>query len=164
MRARHFHTPVIVDPKVRNFWNYKDVTLVAPNRKEAAAATYREITNEASLLEVGKMILERLNLQYLLITHGAGGMSLFCRGENGGPPRVNYIPAHPRKVLDGTGAGDTVIAVLCLALASNIDMFAAARLSNLAGGIAVEEIGCLTATREKLAKAIRLEKEKRFDV
>ncbi len=162
--ARHFHIPVIVDPKARNFWNYKGVTLVTPNHKEAAAATYQEITNEASLFEVGKMILERLNLQYLLITHGARGMSLFCRSENGGPPRVNYIPAHPRKVLDGTGAGDTVIAVLCLALASKIDMFAAAKLSNLAGGVAVEEIGCFAATREKLATAIRLEKEKRFDV
>lgn len=160
--ARHFHIPVIVDPKGRNFWNYKDVTLVTPNHTEAAAATYQEITNEASLLEVGKIILERLNVQYLLITRGAEGMSLFCRSENGEPPRVDSIPAHPRKVLDGTGAGDTVIAVLCLTLASKIDIFAGARLSNLAGGVAVEEIGCFTATREKLAKAIRLEKEKRL--
>ena len=155
--ARHFYVPVIVDPKVKNFWNYKDVTLVTPNHKEAAAAINREITNEASLLEVGETILERLNLQYLLVTRGAEGMSLFCRSRSGEAPCVNYIPAHPRKVFDGTGAGDTVVAVLCLALASKIDMFAAARLSNLAGGIAVEEVGCFVATREKLAKAIHLE-------
>ena len=158
--TQDFHIPVIVDPKAENFWNYKDVTLVTPNHKEATAATNQEITNEANLLGIGDIILERLNLQYLLITRGAEGMSLFCRSENGGPPHVNYIPAHPRKVLDGTGAGDTVIAVLCLALASKIDIFAGVRLSNLAGGIAVEEIGCFTATREKLARAIRLEKEK----
>ena len=158
--ARHFHIPVIVDPKVQNFWNYKNVTLVTPNHKEAAAAVNLKITNEASLLEVGKIILERLDLEYLLITRGAEGMSLFCRNENGAPPRVNYIPAHPRKVFDGTGAGDTVVAVLCLALASKIDMFAAARLSNLAGGIAVEKMGCFAATREKLARAIRLEEKK----
>ena len=153
---------MIVDPKAENFWNYKGVTLVTPNCKEAAAATNREITNEASLLGIGETVLEKLNLQYLLITRGAEGMSLFCRNKNGESPRVNYIPAHPRKVFDGTGAGDTVVAVLCLALASNIDMFAAARLSNLAGGVAVEEIGCFAATREKLARAIRLEEEKRF--
>lgn len=99
--ARRFHIPVIVDPKVENFWNYKDVTLITPNRKEADAVVNREVTNEASLLEVGKIILERLNLQYLLITHGTGGISLFCRGENGGAPRVNYIPAHPPRFWTG---------------------------------------------------------------
>ena len=158
-KARHFHIPVVVDPKAENFWNYKDVTLVTPNHKEAAAATNQEITDEASLLEVGETILEKLNLQYLLITRGAEGMSLFCRSENGEPPRVDSIPAYPCKVFDGTGAGDTVVAVLCLALAAKIDMLYAARLSNLAGSIAVEEIGCFVATREKLARIIRMEEE-----
>lgn len=158
--ARHFQIPVVVDPKAENFWGYKDVTLVTPNHKEAAAATSREVTNEASLLEIGETILKRLNVQYLLVTCGAEGMSLFYKGENGEPPRVDSIPAYPRKVFDGTGAGDTVIAVLCLALAAKIDMLDAARLSNLAGSIAVEEIGCFAATREKLTEAIRLEKEK----
>ena len=160
--ARHFCIPVIVDPKAKNFWSYKDVTVVTPNHKEASAATNCKITNEASLLEVGETILEKLNLQYLLITRGAEGMSLFCRNGNRKPPRVDYIPAHSPKVFDGTGAGDSVVAVLCLALASKIDIFAAVKLSNLAGGIAVEETGCFVATREKLAKAIYIEKQRQF--
>lgn len=160
--ARHFCIPVVVDPKAKNFWSYKNVTVVTPNHKEASTATNCKITNEASLLEIGETILERLNIQYLLITRGAEGMSLFCKGENGEPPRVDSIPAHPCKVFDGTGAGDTVVAVLCLALAAKIDILDAARLSNVAGGIAVGEVGCFTATREKLARAIHLEEKKRF--
>jgi D-beta-D-heptose 7-phosphate kinase/D-beta-D-heptose 1-phosphate adenosyltransferase len=179
-QARYYHKPVVVDPKVENFWNYKGVTSITPNHKEAGAALSRAITDEASLIGVGEEILERLALEGLLITRGESGMSLFRRerdnppsipplerGEGGIFPlergagrmlRVDHIPvSSPREVFDVTGAGDTVVAVFTLALAAGADMLDAARLSNLAGGVVVGEVGCVAITREALSQAIRLE-------
>jgi len=156
-QARHYHKPVVVDPKVENFWNYKGVTCITPNHKEAGAALSRAITDEASLLWVGEEILDRLALEGLLITRGESGMSLFRR-ERDNRLRVDHIPVlSPREVFDVTGAGDTVVAVFTLALAAGADMLDAARLSNLAGGIVVGEVGCVAITREALSQAIRLE-------
>ena len=156
--ARQYNKPIVVDPKVENFWNYKGVTSITPNHKEAGAALNREITDEHTLIEVGEEILDRLNLEGLLITRGEQGMSLFRRSEDNGRTQVEHIcPAHPRDVFDDTGAGDTVVAVFTLALAAHANMFDAAQLSNLAGGIVVGEVGCAAATRESLSQAIRLE-------
>jgi D-beta-D-heptose 7-phosphate kinase/D-beta-D-heptose 1-phosphate adenosyltransferase len=158
VEARQYDKPIVVDPKVENFWNYKGVTSITPNHKEAGAALNREITDEHTLIEVGEEILDRLNLEGLLITRGEQGMSLFRRTGDNGRTQVEHIcPAHPRDVFDDTGAGDTVVAVFTLALAAHADMFDAARLSNLAGGIVVGEVGCAAATRESLSQAIRLE-------
>ena len=156
-QARQYHKPVVADAKVENFWNYKGVTAITPNHKEAGAALKREITDEESLISVGTEILDKLDLEGVLITRGERGMSLFRR-ESGGliDPRRDHIPTQPRKVFDVTGAGDTVVAVFTLALAAQADMLDAARLSNLAGGIVVGEIGCVAVTRKQLSQAIRL--------
>ena len=152
--ARRYDKPVVVDPKVENFWNYGGVTSITPNHKEAGIALNREITSEESLIDVGKEILDRLELQGLLVTRGERGMSLFRR-DSKGKLRVDHIPTQAREVFDDTGAGDTVVAVFALALAAQADMLDAARLSNLAGGIVCGEVGCVGVDRGQLSQRIR---------
>ena len=154
--ARRYRKPVIVDPKVENFWNYSGVTLITPNHKEASTAVNCQITDEKSLVAVGEEILDRLSIEGVLITRGEQGMSLFRRNPDG-RLRVDHIPTRSDEVFDVTGAGDTVVAVLTLALAAQADLLNAAQLSNLAGGIVVGEVGCVAITREALLNAIRLE-------
>lgn len=159
--ARKYNKPIVVDPKVENFWHYKGVTSITPNHKEAGAALNREITDENTLIEVGEEILDRLALDGLLITRGEQGMSLFRRIGDSQRTEVEHIsPAQPRDVFDDTGAGDTVVAVFTLALAAGTEMYDAARLSNLAGGIVVGEVGCAAATHDSLSQAICLEAQR----
>ena len=151
--ARQYGKPVIVDPKVENFWNYKGVTSITPNHKEAGLAVNQRISDEESLVSVGEEILDRLNLEGLLITRGEQGMSLFRRRHDG-DLRVDHIPTQAQEVFDDTGAGDTVVAVYALALAAQADMLDAARLSNLAGGIVCGEVGCVAVNRDQLLQGI----------
>ena len=151
--AGPYAIPVIVDPKRENFWHYKGVTAVTPNHKEAAAAVNTEITDTAQLITVGETIINRLSLKALLITREAEGMSIFERTPDGSL-QVSHLPPHSTLVTDVTGAGDTAVAVFTLALAANADFYSAATLSSLAGGIAVEKMGCATITPKELLKAI----------
>ena len=153
--ARQHGKPVVVDPKVENFWNYKGVTSITPNHKEAGVALNRQITDEASLIVVGEEILDRLDLESLLITRGEQGMSLFRRNPEG-QLQVDHILTQAQEVFDDTGAGDTVVAVFTLALAAQADMLDAARLSNLAGGVVCGEVGCVAVNREQILQGIHL--------
>ena len=154
--ARPYDIPIIVDPKRDNFWNYKGVTAVTPNHKEAGSAVNAEITDVEQLLSVGEKIINRLSLKALLITREAKGMSLFERKPDGSL-QVEHLPPHPSVVADVTGAGDTAVAVFTLALAANADFYSAAALSCLASGIAVEKMGCATVTLKELLNAIETE-------
>ena len=134
--------PVFVDPKPDNFSLYRNITIMTPNRKEA----YRCIKKDKNypVEEVGREIMEKLNLNQLLITLGSEGMALF-EGKN-----ITKIPAKAKKVFDVTGAGDTVISVLTLSKVSGGSWLESAVLSNLAGGYVVGEIGTTAITGEKL--------------
>ena len=151
--AQPYNIPIIVDPKRDNFWNYKGVTAVTPNHKEAGAAVHKEITDVQALLAVGEEIINRLSLKALLITREAKGMSLFQRTSEGSL-QVEHLPPQSSVVTDVTGAGDTAVAVFTLALAGNADFYNAAVLSGLAGGIAVGKMGCATVTPKELLNAI----------
>ena len=149
LKKRSFHPqPVVVDPKVENFWNYKGVTSITPNLKEASTAVKRPITDDESLISVGCEIVDRLELNSLLITRGEDGMTLFQ--PDAGQVSVNHISTQPREVFDVTGAGDTVVSVYTLALAAGADFLTAAKLANYAGGIVVGEMGCVAVTSEQL--------------
>ena len=149
LKKRSFHPqPGVVDPKVENFWNYKGVTSITPNLKEASTAVKRPITDDESLISVGCEIVDRLELNSLLITRGEDGMTLFQ--PDAGQVSVNHISTQPREVFDVTGAGDTVVSVYTLALAAGADFITAAKLANYAGGIVVGEIGCVAVTSEQL--------------
>ncbi len=143
-------TPVAVDPKVGHFDYYKNVSVVTPNNLEASQAAGFEITDDASLAAAGKKLIERLKSDAVLITRGEYGMSLF---QNGGKPA--HIPTVAKEVYDVTGAGDTVIAVLMLALSTGADMREAAVIANHAAGIVVGEVGTATVGLDNLKKTIR---------
>jgi rfaE bifunctional protein kinase chain/domain len=140
---------VAVDPKMSNFNLYAGVTVVTPNRQEAEAAAGKEIKDEASLMEVGRILLERFASQAILITRGEEGMVLFEREGD-----VINVPTVAKEVYDVTGAGDTVISAMTLTLAAGNDFAAAAVVANYAAGIVVGKVGTATVTPEELQKAI----------
>jgi len=140
---------ITVDPKLANFFNYRKVTLITPNQTEVERALGVEIKSELDLFSAGKEILRRLNCESLLVTRGEEGMTLF---EPNRKP-VN-IPTLAREVYDVTGAGDTVISTLTLALAVGTNKEEAARLANLAAGIVVGEVGTAAIMQKELLEAI----------
>lgn len=140
---------VSVDPKVSHFGMYSGATILTPNANEAAIGSKIEIEDEQSLLRAGKLLLKNLHCAAVLITRGEHGMSLF---EQGG--KVTHIPTVARNVYDVTGAGDTVISALTLAMAAGASMLDAARISNYAAGIVVGIVGTATVRSEELKESI----------
>ncbi len=141
---------VAVDPKVQHLPLFKGVTVVAPNHHEAAAAARLQVRNEADLLRVGRVLLRRLQARAVLITRGEQGMSLFEAEK-----AVVHIPTVAREVYDVTGAGDTVMGALSLALAARADICEAAIIANYAAGVVVGKRGTATVTRGELERALR---------
>ncbi|MAF12587.1 D-glycero-beta-D-manno-heptose-7-phosphate kinase [Candidatus Poribacteria bacterium] len=146
--------PVVVDPKLENFWHYGGVTCVTPNVYEAGAAVKRPIATGDDLRRVGAELVQELDLDHLLITRGADGVALFERAGSG--LTVTHVPAAGREVYDVTGAGDTAVAVYTLGLAAGMSPRNAARLANYAGGLVVGHLGCVSVDRDELSEAIRL--------
>jgi len=140
---------VAVDPKMNHFSLYRGATIVTPNRQEAEAAAGTQIKDESSLMEVGRNLLERFACQAILITRGEEGMVLFEREGD-----VVNVPTVAKEVYDVTGAGDTVISALTMALAAGSDFPEAAVVANYAAGIVVGKVGTATVTPEELTKAI----------
>ena len=146
-----YNFPVTVDPNVKNFPLYKDVTVITPNHNQAGEIAGLEIINDKDLKKVGRKLLNNKKCKALLITRGKDGMTLF--EEEG---RVTHIKSIARKVYDVTGAGDTVIATLTLGIAGGLDIKSASYLSNLAGGIVVGEVGTSTVKIDNLKELIDL--------
>jgi rfaE bifunctional protein kinase chain/domain len=147
--ARRRGVPVLVDPKVRHFSYYRRVQVVTPNQLEAEQASGVRIRDEASLCEAGARILHRIACEAVLVTRGEHGMSLFRRDR-----RPAHVPTFAREVYDVTGAGDTVIATLGLALAAGARLEEAAVLANIAAGVAVGKVGTATVSPEELLEAV----------
>lgn len=147
--ARKHNVIVTVDPKFNNFFAYKNVTVFKPNKKEAEESLGRKLVTDADVAEAGKELLERLDAQNVLITRGEKGMSLFDR--SGG---VVTVPTQAQKVADVSGAGDTVIAVLTLALASGATMHEASLLANHAAGVVVAQVGIVPIEPAALLQSI----------
>ncbi len=139
-----------VDPKVRNFPLFQNTTIITPNHYEAAQATGRWVSNEEDLVMVGRTLLQQLKAHSVLITRGEKGMTLFQ--ENG---EVTNIPTMAKEVYDVTGAGDTVISVLTLAMAVGATPKQAAFLSNYAAGIVVGEVGTATLRASELEDSVK---------
>ena len=136
---------VIADPKPANLDMFAGVTCVAPNVHEASSAAGIAITDDASLERAGKALLEQLKCTYVVITRGERGMSLFARDG-----KRLHIPSVARTVFDVSGAGDTVVAVLSLALAAGADIERALQLANFAAGAVVEKLGTATASAHEI--------------
>ena len=148
--ARDHSVPVAVDPKISQFSLYRGVTVLTPNLFEAAAGAGMVIDSMEALVEAGRRIVERLGCQYLLITRGDQGMTLFK-----GLDDHAHIPAYSRRVYDVTGAGDTVISTLALALAGGLSMAEGAYLANVAAGVVVGEVGTVPITSEQMRSRFR---------
>ncbi len=132
---------MLADPKPQNIALFAGVTCVAPNVAEAATIAGVPIVDDASLERAGLRLLEMLDCRYVVITRGEHGMALFGRdGER------LQIPSVARTVYDVSGAGDTVIAVLALALAAGAPIEQAMQLANFAAGAVVEKLGTATAS------------------
>ncbi len=136
---------VLADPKPQNIELFTGVTCVAPNVAEAATITGIPIVDDASLERAGVRLIEMLDCRYAVVTRGEHGMSLF--GRNG--ERLQ-IPSVARTVYDVSGAGDTVVAVLALALAAGAPIEQAMQLANFAAGVVVEKLGTATASPEEI--------------
>lgn len=140
---------VMVDPKHDNFFSYKNVTLFKPNRKEAQNALGKPIKSNEDIINAGKILLEKLNCQNVLITLGAEGMILF---ESDGT--ISSVPTYARKVSDVSGAGDTAIATFSAALSGGATAKEAATLANYASGIVVEKPGIISIEIKELLNNI----------
>ncbi len=140
---------VIVDPKGLHYSKYSGATMLTPNKKEASLASGIEILDDESLFKAGNRILETAMVENLLLTCGKDGMVLFRNGKE--PFRIE---TEARQVFDVSGAGDTVISVFALALASGKTFEDAARLANTAAGIVVGKLGTATVSREELDIAL----------
>ncbi len=141
--------PVTVDPKFNNFMAYKEVTVMKPNRKEIEEALAVKIDDEQSLVAAARTLKQRLRCANALITLGEKGMFLLDESD-----RQTTIPTVARRVHDVSGAGDTVIATLTLALAAGSPIIEAACLANHAAGVVVGEIGAVPITPESLKQAL----------
>ena len=144
---------IAVDPKESHFFNYRYVSTITPNHHEAGFVAGKKITDDATLEEVGWQVLDRLEARSLLITLGEKGMALFENGISDRDRRtLTRIPALARKVYDVTGAGDTVISALTMAVASGATLKEAAFIANVAAGEVVAEVGTAQVNKDRLKK------------
>ncbi|MCK5423220.1 MAG: bifunctional hydroxymethylpyrimidine kinase/phosphomethylpyrimidine kinase, partial [Deltaproteobacteria bacterium] len=144
---------VCVDhPKLNNHTLYeKYAHIITPNKKEAARVSGIEIESESDLVKAGKKLLSSLACEAVLITRGEEGMTLFEKGKG----KITHIPTKAKEVYDVTGAGDTVIATLTIALAVGASYGEAARVANHAAGIVVSKLGTATVSQEELIDNIK---------
>ena len=149
LAAREMGKPVLVDPKGKDYSKYQGATMLTPNKREAAEACGIEPAS-GDLVETAKQkLLIDLDLDSLLITLGEDGMTLLQKDA-----KAANLSATARNVYDVTGAGDTVIATLAVAIGSGMDIFDAARVANLAAGIVVERVGTTPITQADLATIV----------
>lgn len=145
--ARDLGIPVLVDPKGPDFEAYRGATLLTPNLRELEAVV-GPCADEAQLQRQGEVLIQQLGLQALLVTRSAQGMTLLQADQ-----APLHLPTRAREVFDVTGAGDTVIATLSAALASEVGLDDAVALANLAAGIAVGQLGAAAVSAWELSQA-----------
>jgi D-beta-D-heptose 7-phosphate kinase/D-beta-D-heptose 1-phosphate adenosyltransferase len=145
--ARKRGIPVLVDPKSYDFSVYQGATMVTPNLKEFEAVV-GPCKNEQELMEKGLALMNRHQLEALLVTRSENGMSLFQRNA-----KPFHLPTRAREVYDVTGAGDTVIGVLAASLAAGHSFESAAMLANTAAGLVVQKLGAAALSLSELRRA-----------
>lgn len=146
----------LVDPKPCNLNFFKKCTVISPNKHEAEKMSEIEYSNgKETLLKIGKILGEKINSKYIIITCGEDGMfSYDVENEDS-----FFVGTEAREVADVTGAGDTFAATLTLGLACDLKIHDAAQLANYAAGIVVEKIGTAVPLINEIKKALEDEKE-----
>ena len=148
--ARAKHIPVLVDPKVAHMPYYAGVTMVTPNHLEAEQASGRAAHDDQSIHDIGHKLRKQLGCDAVLVTRGEQGISL-C--ESTGNSR--HIMAMAREVYDVTGAGDTLVGALALAISAGASIRESAIIANHAAGVVVGMLGTATITAAQLREALR---------
>jgi len=152
--------PVLIDSRYR-LLDYSGLTACTPNESEVEQALGVRINDNARVLEkAGRDVLERTRMQAVLITRGSRGMALFVRDA----PTMHIPIFGTDSIVDVTGAGDTVVATVTLALAAGATFENAARLANYAGGLVVMKRGTATVSAAELRDAIRKDAPRRADL
>lgn len=151
-RAKKSKKIIMVDPKVKNFFFYKGATIITPNTQEASEASRIPYTDQSSVEKMGRKLLKRLSCDALVITQGEKGMTIFESHQEPYP-----VPTVVKQVFDVTGAGDTVIGTMALALGTGprVSVRNAASLANYAAGIVVGKVGTAIVSRGELLKVVR---------
>jgi D-beta-D-heptose 7-phosphate kinase/D-beta-D-heptose 1-phosphate adenosyltransferase len=147
--AQRYGKPVVVDPKGADFERYRGATVIKPNRKELAMLTGLPVHNHGETLHAARELLRLTGCMAVVVTEGKDGMTLLRADAPD-----EHFPSFAREVYDVTGAGDTALAVLAVALAAGAKISNAVWLANLAAGLAVGESGTAAISREKVLKAI----------
>jgi D-beta-D-heptose 7-phosphate kinase/D-beta-D-heptose 1-phosphate adenosyltransferase len=138
---------VSVDPKERNFSNYRRVSLITPNAKELSFGAGFPVKTDSDVLKAATKVKAMLECDMVLVTRGEKGMSLLDKDE-----KIAHVPTMAKAVYDVTGAGDTVISCFTLAIVSGATPLEAAKIANLAAGMVVAEVGTATVAWKKLYK------------
>ncbi len=146
--ARAHRIPVVVDPKGLDFRRYRGATYVTPNLKEASMASGVEIRNRESLVKAGQVLLDQTGVEGVIVTKGREGSTLVTR------KKAQDFPAKQMEIVDVTGAGDTVIAALALAVANNLPIESAAELANLAASLVVSRFGAASITLDEMIDSL----------
>jgi rfaE bifunctional protein kinase chain/domain len=144
--AKAKNIPIIVDPKKRNFLSYKDVDVFKPNFKELKEGLKVDF-DPKNLLELKKNVAslkDTINAKSVLLTLSELGVYVVNENEE------RLTPAHIRTIADVSGAGDTVISVVATCIAAGTDVFLAAKLGNLAGGLVCEKVGVVPIDKDQL--------------
>lgn len=154
-RSRSAGIVTAADPNPRRMLDYREITAITPNRHEAFAAAgvpyvepVDDVLSDEALKSVGSILLEKWKPENLLVTLGEHGMCLFRPGR-----KAHYIPTVAQEVFDVSGAGDTAIATLALALAAGADPAEAAEISNHAAGVVVGKVGTATCSPDELVES-----------
>ncbi len=145
---------ITVDPKFDNFFMYKNVNVFKPNRKETENVFGIRIRSEEEVILAGESLLEKLKAKHILLTLGEDGLAVFSKEE-----KIKRMPTKARKVADVSGAGDTVISTLTLAMAAGANIYEACYLSNYAAGIVCGEVGIVPIEKELLFETILKDKK-----
>lgn len=146
--AREKNIPIIADPKSADFSRYAGVTLLTPNRKEMIAASGLPCGTNYEVEQAARSILAKAGVSAILVTRSEAGMSLITKDA------AHHIAAEAQEVFDVSGAGDSVVAALSLAIASGAGLADAARIANLAGGIAVSKSGTAAVTKAEIRQSL----------
>ncbi len=156
--AKKHQVPVLIDPKGNDFSKYRGASVITPNMSEFEAVV-GECKDEADIVEKGQKLLQELDLEAMLVTRSEHGMTLLRRDHE-----EFHLPTQAKEVYDVTGAGDTVIGTLALAVAANADHPQASALANIAAGIVVGKLGTSTVSEAELTNAISTGQESGFGV
>jgi rfaE bifunctional protein kinase chain/domain len=146
--AKKYNKIITVDPKFNNFFEYKNVTVFKPNRREVEEVIGGRLKSQSDIEKAGRYLVRKLHAEHVLLTLGEGGMVLF---ESNGA--ITVMPSQATNVQDVSGAGDTVISTLTMALAAGASMYEATTLANCAAGVVVAYVGIVPVQPTHLMEA-----------